>query len=312
MGSFSLCKFPWRQKWPRISKTPKTGRSGHFRCESFARLLNRLPPFLLAQTLLLLLLSERICLSLPVLSCGFCRGPELSGALLNRTWSYNSHETTTYECSNSTSWGLKAVTAVKWRLLDLAIIERQQWHSQRPPNYNNSEPTAVKWQVRNSTIAAEGTWDFKSLPSAFRRIPEYSERERKMMSWGRDRCSHPPSKTHWKTASKDCSENLLRSTTGNLQLLLWLWLLLFRVPLGSLWLRSARQNRKSRSQRFSFARVKSQGNSAERLARSSSNASQDGKTWGKKKAALMLWKKGSGALQTEENLKPPSTKRTLP
>ena len=42
--------------------------------------------------------------------------------------------TTTLECSNSTSWGPKAVTAVKWRLLHPAIIERQQLHSQLPPN----------------------------------------------------------------------------------------------------------------------------------------------------------------------------------
>ena len=29
--------------------------------------------------------------------------------------------------------------------------------------YNNSEPTAVKWRVRNSTIAAKGAWDFVPL-----------------------------------------------------------------------------------------------------------------------------------------------------
>ena len=29
--------------------------------------------------------------------------------------------------------------------------ERQQLHSQQPPNYKKSEPTAVKWRVRNST-----------------------------------------------------------------------------------------------------------------------------------------------------------------
>ena len=40
--------------------------------------------------------------------------------------------------------GPKAATAVKLRLLHLAIIERQQWHPQQPPNYNNSEPTAMK------------------------------------------------------------------------------------------------------------------------------------------------------------------------
>ena len=33
--------------------------------------------------------------------------------ILNSTWNDNSHETKTLECSNSTSWGLKAVTAVK-------------------------------------------------------------------------------------------------------------------------------------------------------------------------------------------------------
>ena len=36
-------------------------------------------------------------------------------------------------------------------------------HSQQLPNYNNSKPTAVKWRVRNSTIAAEGAWDFASF-----------------------------------------------------------------------------------------------------------------------------------------------------
>ena len=85
------------------------------------------------------------------------------GGILNSTWNYNSHETTTLECSNSTSWGPKAVTVVKWRLLHPAIIERQQLHSQQPPNYNNSEPTAVKWRVRSSTIAATRAWDFASL-----------------------------------------------------------------------------------------------------------------------------------------------------
>ena len=46
------------------------------------------------------------------------------GGILNSPWNYNSHETTTLECSNSTSWGPKAVTAVKWRLLHPAIMER--------------------------------------------------------------------------------------------------------------------------------------------------------------------------------------------
>ena len=42
--------------------------------------------------------------------------PQVGGSL-NSPWNDNSHETTTLECSNSTSWGPKAVTAVKWRLL---------------------------------------------------------------------------------------------------------------------------------------------------------------------------------------------------
>ena len=48
------------------------------------------------------------------------------GGIPNSTWNYNSHETTTLECSNSisTSWGPKAVTAVKWLLLHRAIVER--------------------------------------------------------------------------------------------------------------------------------------------------------------------------------------------
>ena len=83
-------------------------------------------------------------------ACKFLAGGK-SGGSLNSPWNYNSHETTTLECSNSISWGPKAVTAVKWRLLHPAIIERQQLHSQQPPDYNKSEPTAVKWRVRNST-----------------------------------------------------------------------------------------------------------------------------------------------------------------
>ena len=43
------------------------------------------------------------------------------GGILNSPWNYNSHETTTFGCSNSTSWGPKAVTALKWRLLHRAI-----------------------------------------------------------------------------------------------------------------------------------------------------------------------------------------------
>ena len=74
-----------------------------------------------------------------------------SGGIPNSPWNYNSHETTTFGCCNSTSWGPKAVTAVKWRLLHRATIERWQVHSQQPPNHKKSEPTAVKWRVRNST-----------------------------------------------------------------------------------------------------------------------------------------------------------------
>ena len=76
------------------------------------------------------------------------------GTLLNSTWNYNSHDTTTFECPKSTSRRPKVVTTVKWRLLHLAIderqmaiFERQKLHSQRPPNYDNCEPTAVKWRL---------------------------------------------------------------------------------------------------------------------------------------------------------------------
>ena len=40
---------------------------------------------------------------------------------------------------------------MKWRLLHRAINWEATLHSQQPPNYNKSEPTAVKWQVRSST-----------------------------------------------------------------------------------------------------------------------------------------------------------------
>ena len=73
------------------------------------------------------------------------------GGIPNSPWNDNSHETTTFGCCNSTSWRPKAVTAVKWRLLHRATMERWQLHSQQPPNYKKSEPTAVKWRVRNST-----------------------------------------------------------------------------------------------------------------------------------------------------------------
>ena len=71
----------------------------------------------------------------------------IDGALLNSTWNYNSHETTTFECPSSTHRGPKVATTVKRRLLHLAIIERQMLHSQRPPNHNNCESTAVKWRL---------------------------------------------------------------------------------------------------------------------------------------------------------------------
>ena len=47
-----------------------------------------------------------------------------NGALLNNTWNYNSHETTTFECPSSTHQGPKVATTVKRWLLHLAIIER--------------------------------------------------------------------------------------------------------------------------------------------------------------------------------------------
>ena len=70
-----------------------------------------------------------------------------NGALLNSTWNYNSHETTTFECPSSTHWGPKVATTVKRRLLHPDIVEREMLHSQRPPNYNNCESTAVKWRL---------------------------------------------------------------------------------------------------------------------------------------------------------------------
>ena len=55
---------------------------------------------------------------------GILHPRNLLGRIPNSPWNYNSHETTTLEYSNSTSWGPKAVTAVKWRLLHPATLER--------------------------------------------------------------------------------------------------------------------------------------------------------------------------------------------
>ena len=78
------------------------------------------------------------------------------GAPLNSTRNYNSHETTTFECPSSTHRGPEVATTVKRRLLHLAINERQILHSQRPPNYNNCESTAVKWRlVQNRATTAK-------------------------------------------------------------------------------------------------------------------------------------------------------------
>ena len=98
--------------------------------------------------------SQRLLVLLPLFICPL-NSLQIShdvcsdcvGALLNSTWNYNSHDTTTFECPNSTHRGPNVATTVKWRLLHLAIIERQKLHSQRPPNYNNFEPTAAKWRL---------------------------------------------------------------------------------------------------------------------------------------------------------------------
>ena len=99
------------------------------------------------------IMSMYLCVwELPLCARMVCKHARICGGILNSPWNYNGHETTTVECSNSTSRRPKAVTAVKWRLLQPASIERQQLHSQQPPNYNNSKPTTVKWRVRSSTI----------------------------------------------------------------------------------------------------------------------------------------------------------------
>ena len=109
------------------------------------------------------------------------------GALLTSTCKYNSRETTTFECFNSTSEVpiLKVATTVKWRLLHLAIIERQTCNandrqtttiaSQQPWNddfcrilQRPRNATTVKWQVRDCTIVAKFAWDFASLCGCFR------------------------------------------------------------------------------------------------------------------------------------------------
>ena len=83
-----------------------------------------------------------------------------SGGSLNSPWNYSSHETTTLECSTSTSWGPKAVTAVKWRLLHSAIIERQQFctHNSRQ---TTKSPSQQPWNDESET--QQGAWDFASF-----------------------------------------------------------------------------------------------------------------------------------------------------
>ena len=83
-----------------------------------------------------------------------------NGGSLNSPWNYNSHETTTLECSTSTSWGPKAVTAVKWRLLHPAIIERQQFctHNSRQ---TTKSPSQQPWNDESGT--QQGAWDFASF-----------------------------------------------------------------------------------------------------------------------------------------------------
>ena len=116
---------------------------------------------------------------------GLNKGPRVHyflwhGALLNNTWNYNSHETTTFECPNSTHQGPKVATTVKWRLLHLASLRGENCShndhqttriaSQQPWNddfcgivQRSRHATTVKCQVRNCTIAANLAWDFASL-----------------------------------------------------------------------------------------------------------------------------------------------------
>ena len=79
------------------------------------------------------------------------------GALLNSTWNYNSHETTTFECPSSTHRGPKVATTVKRRpkwqrpwnddFSTWPSLRGKSLHSQRPPSHNNCESTAVKWRL---------------------------------------------------------------------------------------------------------------------------------------------------------------------
>ena len=93
------------------------------------------------------------------------------------------------------------VTTVKWRLLHLAIVERQmaiferqKLHSQRPPNYDNCEPTAVKWRLLQNLVTTG----------------KCNDRETTSQKLNNRRLS--------------CMKFCVAS-----------WLLSFQVPLGSLW-----------------------------------------------------------------------------
>ena len=75
-----------------------------------------------------------------------------SGGILNSPWNYNSHETTTFGMFQFNLLGSQGgnsremTTSPPGHYWEVTVL-----HSQQPPNYNKSKPTAVKRQVRNST-----------------------------------------------------------------------------------------------------------------------------------------------------------------
>ena len=85
--------------------------------------------------------------------------------------------------------------------------ERQQLHSQQPPNYKKSEPTAVKWRVRNSTRSMRFcvvSWLLSfQVPFGILWIPHRLDR----MSSGQMGHSHVTNRT--------CPRGRLRSKSGN-------------------------------------------------------------------------------------------------
>ena len=70
---------------------------------------------------------------------------------------YKNRETMTFGCCNPTSRCAKTITTVKRRVLHLATIERPILLSQQPPNYNNCEPTAVKWRLLQNFVTRDST-----------------------------------------------------------------------------------------------------------------------------------------------------------